>query len=52
MVVTGGVCGEEVGNVSGSLLFSGSKMHSLEKEMSSRATSPLSVSPSSYLKAI
>lgn len=40
------VGGADVGGVSGSLLLSGSKIHSLEKEMSSSATRPLGVSPS------
>lgn len=35
------VAGLDVGEVSGRLLFSGSNTHSLEKEMSSTATSPL-----------
>lgn len=35
------VVGLDVGEVSGRLLFSGSNTHSLEKEMSSNATSPL-----------
>lgn len=42
----------EVGEGSGSSLFSGSNTHSLEKEMSSRATSPLCPSPCTYLKTI
>lgn len=47
-----GVGGAEVGDVSGSLLLSGSNTHSLEKETSSSATSPLTPSPRSYLKTI
>lgn len=35
------VDGAEVVDVLGSLVFSGSNTHSLEKEMSSSATSPL-----------
>lgn len=46
------VGGAEVGDVSGRLLLSGSNTHSLEKEMSSNATSPLRPSPRSYLKTI
>lgn len=46
------VGGAEVGDVSGSLLLSGSTTHSLEKDMSSSATSPLKPSPCSYLKTI
>lgn len=46
------VGGAEVGGFSGSLLLSGSITHSLEKEMSSSATSPLKPSPCSYLKTI
>jgi len=47
-----GVGGAEVEDGSGSLLLSGSNRHSLEKEMSSSATSPPRPSPRSYLKTI
>lgn len=50
--VAGDVGGEEVGDVSGNLLLSGSNTHSLEKDMSSSATSPLGPSPGLYLKTI
>lgn len=46
------VGGAEVGDVSGSSLLVGSNTQSLEKEMSSSATSPLWPSLSSYLKTI
>lgn len=46
------VGGAEVGDVSGSLLLSGSNTHSLEKETSSSAMSPLTPSRRSYLKTI
>lgn len=46
------VGGAEVEDVSGSLLLSGSNMHSREKEISSSATSPLGPSARSYLKTI
>lgn len=46
------VAGLDVGEVSGRLLFSGSNTHSLEKEMSSTATSPLCPWPLWYLKTI